>query len=114
VHNQHHANNEAHLFRSDTLTYLAMFSAGLRLYDTSDPTNVREIASFIPPNPKERHGPFPTGLVVQSEDVLVDARGYAYLTDKNQGLYILRATAPEAIAALAAQSPTAEGRASNP
>jgi hypothetical protein len=36
-----------------------------------------------------------TALVTQSEDVLVDARGYIYLSDKNQGLYILRATALE-------------------
>ena len=31
----------------------------------------------------------PTKLVAQSEDVLVDRRGYIYLTDKNHGLYVL-------------------------
>jgi hypothetical protein len=29
---------------------------------------------------------------VQTEDVLVDARGYIYITHKNQGLWILRHT----------------------
>jgi len=28
--------------------------------------------------------------VVQSEDVLVDRRGYIYISHKNQGIYILR------------------------
>jgi hypothetical protein len=30
--------------------------------------------------------------VTQSEDVLVDRRGYMYVTDKNHGLHILRCT----------------------
>jgi hypothetical protein len=30
--------------------------------------------------------------VTQTEDVLVDARGYAYVSDKNQGIYVVRAT----------------------
>jgi hypothetical protein len=38
-----------------------------------------------------RRGPLPkTGLVTQSEDVVVDARGYIYVSDKNHGVYILR------------------------
>jgi len=28
--------------------------------------------------------------VAQTEDVLVDTRGFIYITDKNQGLYILK------------------------
>jgi myo-inositol-hexaphosphate 3-phosphohydrolase len=31
-------------------------------------------------------------LVVQTEDVLVDRRGYIYITDKNQGLWVLQYT----------------------
>ena len=30
--------------------------------------------------------------MTQSEDVLVDRRGFIYLTDKNQGLWVLRYT----------------------
>ncbi len=32
--------------------------------------------------------------VEQTEDVLVDRRGYVYVTNKNQGLWILRYTGP--------------------
>jgi hypothetical protein len=92
-HNQHHDNGLPHLFHSDHLVYIAHFNAGLRLYDTSDPLHVREVGYFMPPDPERRFGVFPTRLVAQTEDVIVDARGYAYVSDKNQGLYIVRARA---------------------
>jgi hypothetical protein len=93
-HNQHHDNGLAHLFHSDHLVYVAHFNAGLRLYDTSDPERVREVGYFLPPDPERRFGVFPTRLVAQTEDVIVDARGYAYLSDKNQGLHVVRARTP--------------------
>jgi hypothetical protein len=93
-HNQHHDNGLPHLFHSDHLVYVAHFNAGLRLYDTSDPRRVREIGHFMPPDPIRRSGVFPTRLVAQCEDVIVDARGYAYLSDKNQGLHVVRARTP--------------------
>jgi hypothetical protein len=34
----------------------------------------------------------PRDLVTQTEDVLVDTRGYIYVTDKQWGLWILRYT----------------------
>lgn len=89
-HNQHHDNGLPHLFHSDHLVYMAHFNAGLRLYDTTDPLHVREVGYFLPPDPERRFGVFPTRLVAQSEDVIVDARGYAYVSDKNQGLYVVR------------------------
>jgi len=55
---------------------------------------VREVGYFMPPDPERRFGVFPTRLVAQTEDVIVDARGYAYLSDKNQGLYVVRARTP--------------------
>ena len=79
--------------KSDTLVYLTYFNAGLRIYDVSDPTLVREVGYFIPPEPTKRVGPMPkTKLVEQSEDVLVDTRGNIYLTHKQQGLWILQYT----------------------
>jgi hypothetical protein len=39
----------------------------------------------------KRYGPIPkTKLVLQTEDVLVDRRGFIYITNKNQGLWVLR------------------------
>jgi hypothetical protein len=93
-HNQHHDNGLPHLFHSDHLVYIAHFNAGLRLYDTSDPERVREVGYFVPPDPERRFGVFPTELVTQTEDVIVDARGYAFLSDKNQGLHVVRARLP--------------------
>ena len=72
---------------------LTWFNAGLRIYDVSNPRLPREIGAFVPPDPLERRGVLPAGrLVAQSEDVLADARGFIYVTDKNHGLYILRRT----------------------
>lgn len=96
-HNQHHHQGSPHLFQSDRVVYLTWFNAGLRVYDIRDPWVPREIAHFLPDDPTERRGLLPrTALVTQSEDVLVDARGYAYVTDKNHGLHIVRCTADRA------------------
>ncbi len=92
-HNLHqHQGNPALLAREDLLL-LTWFNAGLRIYDVSNPRLPREIGAFVPPDPLERRGVLPAGrLVAQSEDVLADARGFIYVTDKNHGLYILRRT----------------------
>ena len=92
-HNQHHHQGLPHLLQDDARVHLTWFNAGLRIYDTTDPYVPREIAWFLPDDPSERRGPLPrTALVTQSEDVLVDTRGVIYLTDKNHGLHLLRAT----------------------
>jgi hypothetical protein len=76
--------------------YNAHFNAGLRIYDVSHPRLPREVGWFMPPDPTERLGPMPEGpLVAQTEDVLVDRRGNIFITDKNQGLWVLRYTGPE-------------------
>jgi hypothetical protein len=65
----------------------------LRIFDISDPRHPREIAYYVQPDPKERRGLLPkTALVGQAEDVVVDTRGFIYVTDKTQGLFILRCT----------------------
>lgn len=81
--------------RQGNLFYIAHFNAGLRIYDVSHPRLPREIGWFVPPDPTERIGPMPQGpLVAQTEDVLVDRRGNIFITDKNQGLWVLRYTGP--------------------
>jgi len=69
-----------------------MFNAGLRLYDISDISNIKELAYFIPPNPTKREMILPTKMIVQTEDVIVDKRGYAYISQKNDGIYIVKYT----------------------
>jgi hypothetical protein len=79
--------------RSDRLMYLTYFNAGLRIVDIGDPREPEEVGYFLPPDPTRRFGPQPPdALVLQSEDVLVDTRGNIYLSNKNQGLWILRFT----------------------
>jgi hypothetical protein len=76
--------------------HLAHFNAGLRVYDISNVRLPREAGYFLPPEPTRRYGYLPMyDLVLQTEDVVVDTRGFIYITDKNQGLWILRYTGPQ-------------------
>ena len=88
-HNQHQPQHQRALAAVGDLIHLTYFNAGLRLVDIGDPRLPREVGYFVPPDPVERRGVLPSRLVTQSEDVLVDARGFIYLTDKNHGLYVL-------------------------
>lgn len=90
-HNTNHLQHNPDVQKQGDLFYLAYFNAGLRIFDVADPRLPRETGYFIPPDPAKRYGPQPEGrLALQTEDVLVDRRGYIYLTDKNQGLWIVR------------------------
>ncbi|WP_046246661.1 hypothetical protein [Hymenobacter terrenus] len=78
---------------------MAYFNAGLRVFNVANPRQPMEVGHFLPPELTKRYGPMPKGpLVLQTEDVLVDRRGFIYLTDKKQGLWIVRYTrsVPEA------------------
>ena len=89
-HNQHQPQGQACLQPVGDYIYLTYFNAGLQIFDISDPHTPRIAGYFIPDDPETRRGPLPTDLVAQVEDVLVDRRGYAYVTDKNMGVTILR------------------------
>ena len=89
-HNQHHPNHQPCLEDRDDIAYLTCFNAGLRVYDIRDARAPKEIAYFVPGDPEVRVGTKPSKLVAQSEDVLVDRRGFIYLSDKNHGIHILR------------------------
>ena len=93
-HNWHEPHDHPDLEDRDDRVYLTYFNAGVRVYDISDPYLPKEIAYYVPPNPKKRLGMLPLGeLILSSEDILVDKRGYIYITDKNLGLHILQCTA---------------------
>jgi len=92
-HNQHHYQGQECLLDDPNKVHLTYFNAGLRIYDISDPRRPEETAYWVPEDPVERRGTKPEGkLVTQTEDVIVDSRGYIYCTDKNHGLFILRET----------------------
>lgn len=88
-HNQHQPQGQPCLQASGDLIYLTYFNAGLQVFDISDPREPQITAFFIPDDPIARRGPQPAELVTQVEDVLVDRRGYCYITEKNSGLTIL-------------------------
>jgi hypothetical protein len=94
-HNQHQPQHQSILFQDEDIVFLTYFNAGLRAYDISDARLPEEIGYFVPPNPMTRRGPYPASkLVSQSEDVLVDARGNAFISDKNHGIYVVRLKRP--------------------
>jgi hypothetical protein len=89
-HNQHQRQGHPDLADLGDTVVTTYFNAGLRAYDLADPYRPREIGWFVPEDPRQRRGTLPADLVTQFEDVLVDARGYVYCTDKNHGLFVLR------------------------
>ena len=56
-------------FRSDTLFIGTFFNAGVRVYDTTNPYQVQEVAYYVPPTPA-----LSTRGAVQLNDVYVDER----------------------------------------
>jgi hypothetical protein len=92
-HNLHQPQGHPGLMDRDDLAFLTWFAGGLRVIDVADARQPREVAAFVPPDPTVRRGVLPAGrLAAQTEDVLVDRRGFIYVTDKNLGLYVLRLT----------------------
>jgi len=91
-HNLHHPNFNPFHASVDNIVHQCYFNAGLRIWDISDPQLPREVGYFVPEDPKVRRGPMPPSLATQFDDVLVDSRGYAFVTDKHHGLFVLRYT----------------------
>lgn len=91
-HNLHMPHHQASAAPVSDLLHLTYFSAGLRCYDIRNPYEPREVGYFVPSDPAERISrPYlPSRLIPQYEDVFVDRRGYAYISDKNYGLTVLK------------------------
>ena len=73
---------------NNSLLYLAYFSAGLRVIDLSVPYDMKEVGYYIP---KTTATTAPRlKLVIQTNDVDIDHRGLAYITDRaGTGLHII-------------------------
>lgn len=94
-----HENHVNTLYSTDKI-YGTYMNAGLRIWDISDAAAPREVASFVPPAPTEWRDPRPPVRIFDivhagvrgycSQDVLVDPRGYIYLTGYNDGLWIVK------------------------
>ncbi len=75
-------------FVSDTIIVGSFFNAGVRVFDTSNPFRVEEIAYYVPAAPALS----PAGAI-QLNDVFVDDRRIVYTIDRfTGGLYILEMT----------------------
>lgn len=92
----HNTNNEIHsphVAPNVDLIYLTYFNAGLRVFDIKEPRQPKEVGWFIPPNPtRQAESQVGEIKVNQTQDVLVDSRGYAYVTDSASGIWIVRYT----------------------
>jgi hypothetical protein len=87
-HNLHENRPGDTSFRSDVLIFATFFNGGLRAFDTTNPLQPKEIASFVPPAPAGTRA-----KTAQINDVFVDERGLVYTVDRfTGGLYILEAT----------------------
>ncbi len=90
-HNLHE--NRPGSFRSSSTVFATYQSAGLRVYDLTDPFQPRETGWFVPPTPERWMEPLRgRAKVLHSSDLFVDAAGLCYLTDYDAGLYIVQWT----------------------
>jgi hypothetical protein len=83
--------------RNDRI-YDCYFHAGLRIYDITDRFVPKEIAYFIPPNPKKwtydnaAGNLYPGPRIATTEDIQVDRRGNIFIDTFHDGIYVLRCT----------------------
>ncbi|MGH8913652.1 MAG: LVIVD repeat-containing protein [Acidimicrobiia bacterium] len=80
--------------------YNAYMNAGLRVWDVTDPAKPVETASFVPADPTEKVDPRPYNRIADplrggtrkacNQDVVVDPRGYIYLSGYNDGIWIVK------------------------
>jgi hypothetical protein len=87
-HNLHENRPGETSFRSDTLIFATFFNGGVRAFDTTNPLQPKEVASFVPPPPAGSRA-----SAAQTNDVYVDENGIVYIVDRFAGgLHILETT----------------------
>jgi hypothetical protein len=99
-----HCINENHVnhLRTVDKVYATYCNAGLRIFDISDAANPRETAFFVPPDPEAIVDPRPYdrefdifhggSRTACSQDLVVDPRGYIYVSGTNDGIWIVKET----------------------
>ena len=71
----------------DKIAYVAYFNAGVRVIDIANPYELKELGYWVPPQTID--------VVIQTNDVDVDARGYVYATDRTgNGFWVLQYSPP--------------------
>ncbi|MGH7554006.1 MAG: LVIVD repeat-containing protein [Longimicrobiales bacterium] len=86
AHNIHENEPEPGSARLQYTVATTWFSAGVRVYDISDPFRPEEIAAFLPDTPEGQRG-------CRISDLFVDDRGIIYAADRARGgLYVLEYT----------------------
>jgi hypothetical protein len=94
--NQNHINH----LRTVDKVYATYCNAGLRIFDISDAGDPRETAFFVPPDPTAIVDPRPFdrefdifhggSRTACTQDLVVDPRGYIYLSGTNDGIWIVK------------------------
>jgi hypothetical protein len=81
---------------SGTNLYVSWYTDGIRVLDTKDPRNVREVAYFVPPSVNNPVQPSQRGTLTNATQVwgvaYDEARRLVYASDMNSGLWILKRT----------------------
>ncbi|HET9719811.1 MAG TPA: hypothetical protein VFP55_07025 [Solirubrobacteraceae bacterium] len=96
-HNLHE--NRPGSYRSASIVFATYFSAGLRVYDLTDPDSPVELAHWVPEPPAGQPAP-------QLNDLFVDRDGLIWVTDRLRGgLYVLQAESALAERMAAARLP---------
>ena len=86
AHNIHENDPVDTSFKSDTLVFGAYFNSGVRVHDTTNALEPKEIAYYVPPIPEG-------GDFVAINDIYVDENRIIYAIDRVKGgLYILELT----------------------
>jgi hypothetical protein len=79
-----------------TDVYASWYSDGVRVIDTSDPTNPEEVAYFVPPAGQNPVKPSQRAVLSQTPQVwgvfVDEVTGLVYASDMNTGLWVLRRT----------------------
>jgi hypothetical protein len=82
------------------LVFVSYFNAGVRTVDIRDPFHPKEVGYYIPATTENtvqscvrRDPSIPCKIVIQTNNVEVDGRGYIYIVDRvNTGMHILELT----------------------